>query len=140
MGGVEMKTKITFRMLTKTNIAVLCNEKIVGQIYSEKTKGETPYPHDENVATLESIQICGFTEMSKVWACGIFHGTKDVVVRFNPMDEQYYKDREKGYKEYVDACFRAAKIRQIKSFEDWCSHMGHPTAYDMRKEIAVEEL
>lgn len=135
-----MKTKITFKLLNETSISVLCKDKVVGQIYSEGAKGHTPYPHDDHESTLESIQICGFTEASKIWACGIFHGTKDIVLRFNPMDDEFYNIRKAEYKDYVDACFKIGQPQKIKSFDDWCGHMGHPTPYDMRTELAVEDL
>lgn len=123
----KSKSKIRFKEMSETCIAVLHSGKIVGQIYSDKGQEHgTPFPHDEEIPTLESIQICGFTEASKIWACGVFHGTKDIVLRFNPMTDKFYEGYHSEYKRYVDSCFKNNKPQAIKSFDDWVTHMGYP--------------
>ena len=135
-----MKTKITFELVTPTEIRVLCNGNEVGFVWSENSAESLPYPHDDSDATKESIQICGFTEASKIWACGIFHGTKDVVLRFNPMEGSFYEKYKKGYKSYVEACLKSNNHKSIKTFDDFCSHMGYPDETLMKKYITEHNL
>ena len=93
---LDKKTHITFEKHSDTSIKVLHNGNHVGNIWSQSDTGGTPYPHDTHESTLESIQICGFADASKIWSCGVFGGTKDVVVRFNPMMDEFYKNYHKG--------------------------------------------
>lgn len=134
-----MKTKITFELISPTKVKVLHNDNQVGLIWSESDSG-LPYPHNENDSTKESIQVCGFTEASKIWACGIFHGTKDVVLRFNPMEDDFYKKYKKGYKGYVESCLKSGNYKFIKTFDDFCSHMGYPDEVLMEKYITENKL
>jgi len=137
------KSKITFKMITDTHIEVFNNGEQVGDIYSDKGGDHgKPYPYNEEIPTLESIQICGFTSISPVWSCGVYHGTKDVCLRFNTMRGEYYDKEHDSYKNYVDKCFRLGKPQMIKTFNDWMEHWGYPkasqvelTTYDIEKRI-----
>ena len=133
------KTKITFEKISDTAMKVLHNGNHVGNIWSESKDGGKPFPHDNHQSTLESIQICGFATASEIWACGVFHGTKDIVVRFNPMMDDFYKQYQREYKEYVDECFKQNKPQMIKPFNDWVAHMGHPDKSLIRR-IGKEKL
>ena len=128
-----MKTKITFELRTPTSVKVMHDGNHVGNIWSESDSGGTPYPHNEELPTLEKIQICGFADISEVWSCGVFHGTKDVCVRFNPMMDDYYKGYQKEYQRYIDACFKKNVPQLIKPFNDWVKHMGYPKAEDVKE-------
>ncbi|KKN69319.1 hypothetical protein LCGC14_0441780 [marine sediment metagenome] len=134
-----MKTKITFELISPTKVKVLHDGNEAGLIWSENDNG-LPYPHNENDSTKESIQVCGFTEASKIWACGIFHGTKDVVLRFNPMEGPFYEKYKRGYKSYVETCLKTNNHKSIKTFDDFCSHMGYPDETMMEKYIAEHNL
>ena len=131
-------TKITFELDSKTSVKVLHNGTHVGNIWSQSKDGSTPYPHNDNPSTLESIQICGFVRASEIWSCGIFTGTKDIVVRFNPMKDKYYDRYKSEYKDYVDKCFRIDSPEMIKSFHDWCSHMGYPKAAQLESPKSIK--
>lgn len=127
------KTHITFEKISDTSVKVLYNGNHVGNIWSQSQSGTTPYPHDEHESTLESIQICGFNRASEIWSCGVFHGTKDIVLRFNPMMDEFYKKYQDEYKQYIDECFKQNKPQMIKPFDDWVAHMGYPSKYDIRR-------
>lgn len=133
------KTFITFEKESDTSIKVLYKGKHVGNIWSEGMDGHHPYPHNDEIPTLESIQICGFANSSEIWACGVFHGTKDVVVRFNPMMDEYYKEYHKEYKDYVEECFKQNKPQMIKPFNDWVAHMGYPDKYEIQRKCSEEK-
>jgi hypothetical protein len=130
----KKKTHITFERESDTQIKVFHNGNHIGNIWSQSSSGTTPYPHDEHEATLESIQICGFIQASKIWSCSVFHGTKDIVLRFNPCNDEFYNEYYGEYKEYVNECFRQNKPQLIKPFNCWVAHMSHPTVDDTRRE------
>jgi hypothetical protein len=118
-----MKTKITFKLETDTYISVMRNGKKIGHIYSQlKSKDyNKPYPHTENEYCLNAIQICGFDKISEVWACGPFHGKKDVVIHFTP-DIEYIEKKKKLYKSYVENKLNKGEADTIQNFTDWNSH------------------
>ncbi len=129
---MENKTHLTFDKESSTSIKVLYDGKHVGNIWSATEEGSMPYGSPRTGG--ESIQVCGFARASEVWACGIFHGTKDTVLKFNPMMNEFYKRYHKEYKEYVDECFKQNKPQMIKSFGDWVDHMGYPDASKIRSD------
>lgn len=133
----ELKTHITFEKESDTSIRVLFDGNHVGNIFSQTGNGETPYPHDKHEQTLRSIQICGFRSASEVWSCGIFHGTKDVVLEFNPMKGEFYQNQKKEYQRYVEECFNLNRPEAIKSFDDWVKHMGYPDSYQIRRSVLI---
>ena len=132
---VDKKTRITFEKESNTEIKVFHDGLHVGNIWSQSEKGKTPYPHTDDIKCLESIQICGFASTSAVWSCGVFNGTKDMTVRFNPMTDEYYQKYYEEYKEYVNTCLKNEVPQMIKSFNDWVGHLGYPTAGDVRRTL-----
>lgn len=119
-----MKTNITFKAETDTYISVWRNGKQIGQIYSQTDDKQhnTPYPHEQSIYCLNAIQICGFDKISEVWGCGPFHGKKDVVVHFIPMDDEYNQKRLKFYETYVQNKINKKETANIQNFKDWSAH------------------
>lgn len=133
-----MKTShITFVKENDTCIKVLYDGNHVGNIWAQSGTS-TPYPHDDHESTLGSIQICGFRKVSEVWACGVFHGTKDMVVEFNPMMDDFYKNKMPEYQRYVEECFKQNRPDMIKPFNDWVAHMNYPDQFDIRRAVKNE--
>ena len=142
----DNKTKITFEMnKNKTEIDIMRHNKKIGHIWSQAEDGTTPYPHNNTIHCLNSVQICGFDDISAIWACGPFRGKKDCVIKFMPIDDNnYYQEKMKDYKEYVKGFFcteikhvktRVEKIpyveiktkrelTELKSFHDFVQHDG----------------
>jgi hypothetical protein len=114
-----MQTKISFQLNSPTSVAIMRGDKQIGQIWSESSSGTTPYPHDNSIYCLNSIQICGFDKMSEVWACGPFSGHKDCVVHFLPTDENYYQEKKGQYSRYVRD-FKG-DVSELLNFKDFCS-------------------
>jgi DNA-directed RNA polymerase subunit RPC12/RpoP len=119
----ELKSKITFELETPGLVKIMREGKQIGQVWSELPSGTTPYPHNESIPCLNSIQICGFDKMSEIWACGPFHGKKDCVVSFTPVSElmEYMERKTKSYLNYVQGKVNK-KDSDIQNFTDWSAH------------------
>lgn len=110
-------SEITFEMENKekTSVLMMRKGKIIGRVWSESDSGMLPYPHQVgNIGCENSIQICGFDNISEIWGCGIFEGKKDCVVSFNTKDTEYDKQRIKAYEEYVKTFFEP-KVKELKT-------------------------
>ena len=138
------KTKITFKLnKNKTSVDIIRHNKKIGHIWSQAEDGTTPYPYDNTIHTLNSVQICGFDDISQIWACGPFRGKKDCVIKFMPIDDNdYYQEKLKDYEEYVKGFFDSEikelktcgvrivntkakrKLTELKSFHDFVQHDG----------------
>lgn len=131
-----MLTKITFKKKSDTEISILMNGKNVGHIWSEGSKEHLPYPHDKDKEYCKnSIQICGFDKCSEVWACGVFHGKKDLVINFIDMSSEFMQSEEGAYRNYVDQFLKSGvEMTKLKTFPDWVAHMGHPDIHTLKKD------
>ncbi len=114
----DEKTKITFKLITKTEIKIFQGKKEVGQIWSQYENNRTPYPHKNTQYCLNAIQICGFDKMSEVWGCGIYKGKKDCVVSFMP-NTVWHDEQLKKYKEYLQQAIAIKDVKTVMSFKDW---------------------
>lgn len=141
------KTKITFKLnKNKTSIDIMRHDKKIGHIYSQAEDGMTPYPHNNTIHCLNSVQICGFDDISQTWGCGPFRGKKDCVIKFMPIDDNdYYQKKLKDYEEYVKGFFKSEikevktgidkfsfvktkarrELTELKSFHDFVQHDGN---------------
>ena len=123
-------SEITFEMENDSNTSFLMMRKgkAIGRVWSESImldKPFLPYPHDESKDGKNSIQICGFDNISEIWTCGQFGGKKDCVVSFNTKDSDYDKQRIKAYEEYVMTFFEPT----VKKLKTGCEtiHIGKMT-------------
>lgn len=115
------ESKITFELEDKHTIRIIRDGKKIGHFYSGDGRGAMPYPHDDSVYCLNSIQICGFDKISEVWGCGPFHGHKDVVINFIE-ENDYIKQKTEGYLHYVKQKIAKKEERTIQNFVDWNAH------------------
>ena len=145
----ERNTKLCFEKEkgSDTSIMIIRDGKSIGRIWSEVDSKETgiflPYPHDKDKEYCKnSVQICGFDNISQIWGCGVFEGKKDCVISFNTTDTEYDLQKLKEYEEYVKGFFtsRVKELKtgcssfnvseisgkgdftRLKSFNDWLLH------------------
>jgi len=114
-----MKTKITFEKKSDTSIGVWREGKEIGCIWSEKSAGGMPYPHDDSIYCKNAIQICGFDAVSETWGCGIFKGKKDLVVSFDYIDDGYKNDQVRAYERYLRTKMGKHEFDDIQNFHDF---------------------
>lgn len=143
--GVNMKTKITFKLKSKTCVGIIRDGEQIGHMWSESKDGTLPYPHDDNkVYCQNSIQLCGFDRLDGAWACGIYEGKRDLVVQFRNDKVKYTKEKLKEYEDYVKRFFetRSEEVKtgketfhigkmkakkdlgKLQNFDDWFRSCG----------------
>jgi len=111
----EINTRITFKQVNETEVDVLEDGKIVGNIWScKQSKDDYPYIEHKGYEAdsdnkREEVQICGFNAMSVVWDCGIFEKKKDLVVTFNESAKQDPFNREMFFHELREWCKENSK-------------------------------
>lgn len=115
---IEVHTKITFKLLSDTQIAIMRDGNSIGMIWSEKKDGTLPYPHEQYEHVANSIQLCGFDSMSEMWGCGVIHGKKDVVIKFIPLSE-WTEGTILKYQNYVKEMIAKAQTGELQNFHDW---------------------
>jgi len=75
-----MKSRITFKQISKTEVRILLDGVVVGDIWSELEDGSNPYHHDEG-HTDSMIQMCGFEKYHYTGNCGRHRGS-DLIATF----------------------------------------------------------
>ena len=135
------KSKITFKLEegNGTAVSIMRNGKRIGRVWSENSDGTKPYPHNEDSYCLNSIQICGFDRISEIWACGPFTGKKDCVVHFIPNEEEYYKNKIKGYEKYVKSFFNT-KVKEVDVLGKDKEHFGEIVSKENKPIMSLQSF
>ena len=119
-----MKTKIHFKIVTPTEIKIMSEGKEIGQIWSQEKSGTLPFPHTNE--DYDSIQICGFDNLTGQWGCGKYEGKRDLVIQFEKArekeHEKYFKGQAEEYLKYLKDKTDKKEVATIQNFHDFCHY------------------
>ncbi len=80
---MKRKTRITFRKISLTQVQILLDKKVVGDIWSELNDGDSPH----NDCHRDMIQMCGIIGHDSFSSCGRFKDKGDLTARFKEKEE-----------------------------------------------------